>query len=188
MRKIMMRLGIYMGSFNPPHQGHIDVINYLLKHHYIDNVLVIPTLNYWNKNNLVDVKHRINMLKYFENDHIKIDTKNNKYIFTSELMKILKEEYPNTELYLIIGADNLINFDKWKNYQELLQYKIIVMNRDNINIKPYLEKIGGTNFIIINDYPFINISSSAIRDNLNSEYLDSKVLTYIQKNKLYTKK
>lgn len=178
------RLGIYMGSFNPPHKGHLKVINYLLRHNYVDKILVIPTLNYWDKNDLVDVNDRINMLKYFENDKIKIDNKYNKYIYTSELVKELAKEY-DQELYLIIGADNIIHFDKWKNYQELLKYKIIVMNRDNIDIDKYIKKYKSNNFISVSDYDYLKISSSELRDKLNKKYLDERVLKYIEEHNLY---
>ena len=179
-----MRLGIYIGSFNPPHKGHIDVVNYLLTNNYIDKVLVVPTLAYWDKDNLAPIIDRINMLKYFENDKIKIDQEHNKYAYTYQLMRALKKNYDD-ELYLIIGADNIIEFDKWKEYQELLKYKIIVMNRDNIDINSYIEKYHSNNFIVVNDYKYIDISSSEIRNNLDSKYLDSKVLKYIKDNNLY---
>lgn len=179
-----MRLGIYIGSFNPVHKGHIDVVNYLLTNNYIDKVLIVPTLAYWDKDNLAPIIDRINMLKYFENDKIKIDQEHNKYAYTYQLMRALKKNYDD-ELYLIIGADNIIEFDKWKEYQELLKYKIIVMNRDNIDINSYIEKYHSNNFIVVNDYKYIDISSSEIRNNLDSKYLDSKVLKYIKDNYLY---
>ena len=179
-----MKLGIYMGSFNPVHLGHIKVINYLLENKYVDKVLVVPTLNYWNKQDLVDINDRINMLKFFENDVIKIDTHNNQYIYTYDLIKKLEKEYSSDELYLIIGADNVIDFNKWKNYKELLKYKIIVMNRNNIDVSKYLNKLEG-NFIVINDYPFIDVSSSEVRNNIDNEYLDNRVRSYIKKKHLY---
>jgi len=180
-----MKLGVYMGSFNPPHKGHIKVVNYLLEQKLIDKVLIVPTLNYWDKNDLVDIKDRINMLKIFENERIIIDSTNNKYIYTCDLVNKLKSSYPADELYLIIGADNLKEFHKWKNYQELLKEKIIVMNRDNININEYVNKLGRNSFIILNDFPSINISSTEIRNNINNKYLDKRVLSYIKKNHLY---
>ena len=181
-----MRLGVYVGSFNPVHIGHIDVVNYLIKEKYVDKVLIAPTLNYWNKFNLIDIKHRINMLKIFENEDIKIDTKNNKYIYTYELLNILSKECDD-ELYLIMGADNIIEFDKWKNYKELLKYKIIVVNRNNIDINKYIKKYNTNNFIVINDYKYIDISSTELRENLNNKYIDKKVLDYIKKNNLFRK-
>lgn len=183
-----MKIGVYVGSFNPPHIGHIDIANYLINSKTLDKVLIVPTLNYWNKNNLVDINHRINMLKFFETDDIKIDSKHNKYIYTYELFRVLSKEYMCDELYLIIGADNIINFDKWKNYEELLNYKIIIIDRDNIDAKKYIQKYNSNNFIVIDDYKSIDISSSKIRDNLNGEYLDKRVYEYILKNNLYERR
>ena len=181
-----MRLGIYVGSFNPVHIGHIDVVNYLINKKYVDKVLIVPTLNYWNKFNLIDIKHRINMLKLYENENIKIDTKNNKYIYTYELLNKLNKEYDD-ELYLIMGADNIIEFDKWKNYKEILNYKIIIVNRDNIDIEKYIKKYNTNNFIVVSNYKYIDISSTEIRNNLNSKYLDERVRDYINKNELFRK-
>ena len=89
------------------------------------------------------------------------------------------------ELYLIMGADNIISFDKWKNYQELLKYKIIVMNRDNVDIDSYIKKYKSDNFIVVNDYKFIDVSSSEIRKNLDNKYIDERVLKYIKEKGLY---
>ncbi len=181
-----MRLGVYIGSFNPVHNGHIKLVNYLLDNQVVDKVLIVSTTGYWDKTNLVDIKKRIDMLKFFESDNIIIDQKHNNIKYTYELMRELTSEYDD-ELYLIIGADNIINFDKWKNYEELLNYKIIVMNRNNIDIDSYIKKYNTPNFIVINDFPFLDISSTEIRNNLDNEYLDKRVLEYIRKNNLYEK-
>ena len=176
-----MRIGIYIGSFNPPHLGHKKVIDYLLDNHYVENILIIPTENYWNKTKLVDIKDRINMLKYYENDKVKVDTTHNKYIYTYELLNILKKEYKEDELYLIIGSDNLNELHKWKNIEELLKNNIIVLKRKKI-IKN--NKIDDRNFIYIDNYPFIDISSTEIRKG-NYKYLDNNIKDYIIKNNLY---
>ena len=98
-------------------------------------------------------------------------------------MKVLEKEY-NDELYLILGADNIVDFTKWKDYEELLKYNIIVLARDNIDITTYTSKLDG-NFIVVDDYPFINISSTKIRNGNSDDYLDAKVLKYIKENNLY---
>ena len=183
-----MNLGIYIGSFNPPHLGHINVISYLLVNNYVDRVLIVPTGVYWNKQDLVDIKERINMLKLYENDNIIVDEEHNNIKYTYLLMRELTKLYGEYELYLILGADNIRDFDKWKNYQELFNYKIIIMNRDNINIYKYLDKYNSNNFIVINDYQFLPISSSIVRNNLDSQYLSPKVLKYIKEHHLYEKK
>jgi len=181
-----MRLGIFIGSFNPVHEGHIKIVNYLIDNNYVDKVLIIPSINYWNKQNLIELKHRINMLKFFESNNIKVDDKHNNYQYTYQLLRALKEEY-NDELYLIIGADNAINLDKWEHIQELLTYKIIVLNRDNIDIKKYINKFNSNNFIVIPNFPFIDTSSTEIRHG-NYTYLNNKVKQYILKHNLYKDK
>ena len=180
-----MKLGIYIGSFNPPHKGHINVVNYLLRKQIIDKILIVPTKEYWNKQNLAPLQDRINMLKFFETEDIIIDAEHNEYEYTYELMRVLKEKHPDSELHLIIGADNIINFHKWKNYEELLQYKIIIMNRGNIDIDKYIINYPNANFIVLKDFKNLDISSTEIRNNLNDRYLNKKVLQYIKKNKLY---
>jgi len=180
-----MKLGIYIGSFNPPHKGHIYVVNYLINENIVDKILIVPTNNYWDKQDLIDIRDRINMLKYYENSKIIIDTVNNNYPYTYELMRELKKLYHDDILYLIIGADNIVNFHKWKNYRELLQYNIIIMNRDNIDINKYLKKYSSAHFIILKDFNPINISSTVIRNQIDNEFLDEKVIQYIKKHHLY---
>lgn len=181
-----MKIGIFIGSFNPPHLGHLDIINYLLNKKYVDKILIVPTKNYWNKTNLIDINKRIAMLKFYENDNIKVDTSNNNYQYTYQLMRKLKKEYSHDELYLIIGADNIINFKKWKNYEELLTYNIIIMTRNNIDILKYTSHLTGK-FTVVNDYNFTDISSTKIRNNvfLNKKYLQKDIYHYIIENKLY---
>lgn len=126
------------------------------------------------------------MLKFYENDNIKVDTSNNNYQYTYQLMRKLKKEYSHDELYLIIGADNIINFKKWKNYEELLTYNIIIMTRNNIDILKYTSHLTGK-FTVVNDYNFTDISSTKIRNNvfLNKKYLQEDIYHYIIENKLY---
>ena len=180
-----MRLGVYIGSFNPVHNGHIKLVNYLLDNNYVDKVLIVTTNGYWDKTNLVDVNDRINMLKFFQNDNIIIDETHNDIEYTYELMRSLSNDYKNDDLYLIIGADNIINFNKWKNYEELLKYKIIIMNRDNIDIKSYTDTYKDSNFIIVSNFDYLDVSSTKIRNDLSNEYLDNKVFNYIKMHNLY---
>lgn len=190
-----MKIGVYVGSFNPPHKGHIKIVNHLINNKYLDKIIIIPTGNYWDKNNLVDIMHRINMLKFYEKENIIIDDKNNNLEYTYQVLEELSKEYEKENLYLIIGADNIINFDKWKNYKELLNYNLIILNRDNINIITYLEKLNKKEkYQIINDLESINISSTLIRNkiknndysNLN-KYIDEDILSYIKNINLYQK-
>ena len=98
-----MKIGVFVGSFNPVHNGHIHVVNYLLEHNIVDKVLIIPTLSYWDKNNLAPLLDRINMLKFFENDKIIIDEVHMYNQFTYQVMDSLEKDYPNDEFNLEEG-------------------------------------------------------------------------------------
>ncbi len=180
-----MKLGVYVGSFNPPHKGHLKVANYLLNNKIVDKVIMMATPGYWDKKNINSVKIREEMLKLLQTDNIIVDTIHNKKEYTYEVLRDLKKYYKRDELYLIIGSDNLEKFHLWKNIDELLNYHIIVLKRGKTDIEKYISKFNTNNFIIINKFPFVNISSTEIRNHLDSKYLDKRVFKYIKENHLY---
>lgn len=189
-----MKLGVYVGSFNPVHKGHISVVNYLINKCYVDKIIMIPTGCYWNKTDLLDINDRINMLKFYKTDKIIVDDKLWKYQYTYQVLDVLHEEYPSDILYLIMGADNIINFHLWKNYQDIINNnKILVLPRNGININKYLNKfISDDNFIVVDKFDEMNISSSNIRDKIKNKLydeldniIDDKVLEYAVHNGLY---
>lgn len=187
-----MKIGVYVGSFNPVHKGHIKIVNHLLKE-YLDKVIIMPTGNYWDKNDLINVEDRVNMLKFYENDRIIIEKENNDLPYTYLVMKYLKGKYPDNELYLIIGADNIISFDKWENYKELLEYNMVIVGRNDINIEEYLNKLEKEDkYLIVEDLRNIDISSTMVRNLIKAnnfesakELLDKPVLEYIIENNLW---
>ena len=182
-----MKIGVYVGSFNPVHKGHLNIANMLIKKKFIDRVIFIPTGNYWNKQNLLDLNHRINMLKLFENDVIIVDTEYNNCKYTYQILNAYSKYYDKKDIYLIIGADQLPKFHLWKNIDKILKFKILVINRNNIDTRKYINKFKNNNFIVVDDIKQINISSTEIRNNKDcrKKFLDEKVLDYINKYKLY---
>ena len=180
-----MKLGIFIGSFNPIHIGHIKVMDYLISNNYVDKIVIVPTGSYWDKKIDVSLEDRLNMIKLLQKDYLIVEDQLNNTLYTYELLNKLQIKYPNDKLYLVISADNIISFDQWNNYQEILKYKIIVLNRDNINIKEYTNRFNCDNFIIVQEFNFIDISSTQIRDNVDNKYLDNNVFEYIKARKLY---
>ena len=185
-----MKIGIFVGSFNPVHKGHIKIINHLIQSKYLDKVIIIPTGNYWNKQNIININDRINMLKYYKTNDIIIDNKLNDLTYTYEIMNELKQNYE--DLNLIIGADNLIDFDKWKNFKELLRYNLIIINREDVDVSYYLEKHNIKKYTIVNDLPKLDVSSTLVRNLIKEDkyeelnkYLDEDVIEYIKEKKLY---
>lgn len=176
-----MRIGVFVGSFDPVHNGHTNVMNYLVDKKVVDKVLVIATGNYWDKQNITDLNIRLQMLDLIKNNNILIDKKHNKLEYTYQILNALKEENPNDEFYLVIGADNANTLYKWKCYDEIIKNGIIVVGRDDIKINLDLPKL-----IVINKN-FGNISSTKIRKYTDDykEYLNKNVYEYIKKNGLY---
>lgn len=186
------RVGVFVGTFDPVHKGHTHIMKYLLQYNIVDKIIMVPTGDYWNKSPIASLDDRIQMCKFLENRKIKVSTNLNKYEYTYQVLKELEKVYPMDYLFLIMGADNIIHFDKWKNVKDLLEYNIIVVNRDNIDITEYTHKFNKKdNFIIIDNFDFIPVSSTYIRANIETEdtkeYLDEKVYSYIKENRLYKK-
>lgn len=187
-----MKIGVYVGSFNPVHKGHIKIVNHLIKNKYVDKVLVIPTGNYWDKNDLISIKDRINMLKMYQNENIIIDEKHNNITYTSLIFDDLEKD---DNIYsLIIGADNIVNFNKWRDYKSLLKHELIIINRSDIDVKYYINKYKVAKYKIVYDLPILDVSSTMIRNMIknnklskNNRYIDNFVLEYIKEKDLYNK-
>lgn len=186
-----MRIGVYVGSFNPVHVVHKNIMDYLINNSFVDKIIVIATGDYWDKSVVVSLDDRINMLKFLESKYIIVDNNLNNYEYTYEILDKLKKDYSMDEFYLIIGEDNLLKFHLWKNVNKILLNKVIVVKRDALNyeevINNFVEK---DNFIFVDMNNLVDVSSSIIREKIKksesvSEYLDSSVLKYIVDNNLY---
>lgn len=186
-----MNLGLYVGSFNPVHKDHIRVARGLIKKQIVDKVLFVPTKNYWDKKDLIDIKHRIKMLKLYETEKLIIDEKRNHFDYTYQIIDDLKKENKNLKIFLIIGADNVLKFHLWKKVQAILKNKVIIVGRDDLDVKPYIKKFKESKqFILIDDLKTKNIASTLIREQIKKkvllkDLLDQKVINYIKKEKLY---
>lgn len=195
-----MKIGIFGGSFNPPHKMHKNIAKYLIEEHYVDKVIFVPTgSKYKYKDNLLPDEIRLKMLEIMleDEDHMEVSSYELKdeVIYTYDTLKHFKEENPIDEIYFICGTDNLTYVDKWKNGAYLLQnQKFLVINRKTDNIDEILTRFKAYkhNFIIAN-LKEDEISSTIIREGLANEdkdvikYLDKKVYDYIKENKMYHK-
>lgn len=188
-----MKIGVYVGSFNPVHKAHQDVVSHLISNGYLDKVIVVPTGNYWDKQDIISLSDRVNMLNIVFNNNVEVNEKLGLYQYTYQIMNELKCIYPNDSLYLIIGADNVNNFYKWKNVNDVLNNYVLVIPRDGIDVNLYIDKYNlKDRFIIVKDFNMKDISSTFIRDSIKLENLDlikdiidDKVIKYIVINDLY---
>lgn len=204
----MSPIGIYGGTFDPIHTGHLIIADQTREILGLNKVVFLPNGNPPHKKATKSNKfHRLNMIKIaiednpcFEVSDIEIKREEPSYTYNTVLE--LKEIY-NDELYFIIGADSLINLHKWYNYQELIKLcKFVVLPRvlenleTNKNPSDFLKdwiinvlKSDIERFIII-DFPMLEISSTIIRNNISNKksikyILPEKVIKYIYEENLY---
>lgn len=120
-----MRIGIFGGSFNPPHKMHYNIGKELIRMGYIDKVIYVPTgSKYIYKDNLVDDSDRYNMLSIMIEDDERFIVSDfelrNRNVYTYETLDYFQKTYPNDEIYFILGTDNLSYIDQWEKGEELL--------------------------------------------------------------------
>lgn len=197
-----MRIGIFGGSFNPPHKMHLKIAQELLNKEYIDKVIFVPTgSKYKYKNNLVQDKHRLKMLKIMTKNDKRLLVSNyefkDKVVYTYETLAYFQDKYKKDELYFICGADNLSYIDEWKNGLEILKnYKILVIDRKSNDVNKILKRFSAyRKNIILTSVALCEISSTNIRALISSEQVDElvklvdkNVLEYMIKKNLYRNK
>lgn len=192
-----MRIGIFGGSFNPPHKMHFEMGLELLNNNYIDKIIYVPTgSKYEYKNNLVADYHRLNMLKLMVFNDCRFIVSDyelkDEVVYTYQTLDYFKRIYPFDEIYFICGADNLSYIDKWQRGIDILEnYKILVIKRLGENVSELLEKFKKyKSNIVITDIKPNELSSTFIRNRIKhyekvEEYLNEDVLKYIKENRLY---
>lgn len=197
-----MKIGIFGGSFNPPHKMHKKIAKVLIKKGYVDKVIFVPTgMKYEYKTNLLSNEKRVDMLSLMiekeKNMSISKYELQKRPIYTYETLKHFKKRYKDDEIYFICGTDNLSYIDKWKNGKDILKnYKLLVIKRETDEIETLLEKYKQyRQNIIVTKVKEKTISSTKIRtylkqnNNLKARlYIDKKVYKYIKENHLYEEK
>ena len=192
-----MKIGIFGGSFNPPHKMHKKIALELIKKHYVDKVIFVPTGNkYKYKNNLLSDNIRLEMLKLMCIDNEKLEVSDyelkEQVVYTYETLDYFKNKYKDDEIYFICGTDNLSYIDKWKKGEYILSNnKILVIKRNTDDINTLLNKYKDyKDNIIVTDIKENEISSTKIREMIYNNkrvgnYLDKSVDLYIRDNNLY---
>lgn len=183
----MKKIGVYCGSFNPVHNGHIAIASACIEEGLVDEVLIVATGAYWEKNDFYPLKDRIAMLKLAAKEGILIDETHNEIPYTCMIFKKLQEENKDAKYSLIIGADNLPRLREWKNYEFLLQFDFIILPRGDIergDVDAIMKDLHKENYVILNRER-IDISSTYIREHLNDheaikDMIDEKVYAYLK--------
>ena len=194
----MKEVGLFFGTFNPFHNGHLFMADYCLNQCDFNEVwLVISPQNPLKKNlEILDIYERIKIIEKSISNKNKIkicvdELKLPKPNYTISTLRFLKKIYPKNKFKIILGEDNLHSFKKWKNSTDILDNFSIYVYPRNKKINSS-DSIIHDNLKILRTAPKIDISSTNIRDYLSKgadvkKYLPAKSLEYIIKNKFFTK-
>lgn len=198
----MSKIGIFGGTFNPIHNGHINLLNQMINSLNLDKAIVIPTNLPPHKkvSNLSNFDDRFNMCKLAFNNYKNVEVSDIEHkisgaSYTFNTLSYLKDKYSGDSLYLIIGSDMALDFNSWYKYKDILQMvKVVTAARDKTEYKRLKEDINiiknNIEVLKIDEY---NISSTAIRimvsQNIDcKKFLHDKVNNYIIDNGLYSGK
>ncbi len=192
----MKKTGLFFGSFNPIHVGHMVLANYMLSFTDLDEVwfVISPHNPLKDKQSLLAQNHRLYMVKLATENHPKfkasdVEFKLSQPSYTIHTLTHLKEKYPKKSFHLIMGMDNLENFPKWKNYEQILNnHCIYVYPRQNNTAGNLLKHPN----VIITQAPVIEISSSFIRKAIADKkdvscFMPEKVAAYVSEMNFYKK-
>lgn len=197
-----MKIGIYGGTFNPIHNGHIYILKEFAKRLNFDKIIVIPTAIPPHKiaKNLVSSEHRYNMCSVALQDELfnfevsKIEIQRMSKSYSVDTLRELKEIYPNDELFFIMGEDMFLTINHWYKPEEIFKMATICASQRSLD--GYNKMIEHGNELrktqkdfkfIVENIPYMEVSSTEIRENLNKmkELVPKNVVNYILENKLY---
>ena len=197
-----MRIGLYGGTFDPIHTGHLIVIENAINYMNLDKVIILPSSNPPHKKHKkkTPTNIRVEMVAEAIKDNDKIilstyESTDHTVRYTHETIRYFKKYFPEDEIFYILGEDSFLTIDTWRNYEDILDENIIVFTRSNIDFNSELvKKVGiikkdNPNIFLINNLN-INISSTLIRglvkDEKSIKYLVSDGVKYIiEKRGLY---
>jgi nicotinate-nucleotide adenylyltransferase len=194
----MKKIGLYFGTFNPIHVGHLIIANHMAEYSDLDEIwmVVTPHNPFKKKSSLLDNHHRLEMV-YLATQHFdKIQPSDIEFRlpqpnYTINTLAHISEKYPKYEFSIIMGEDNLKGFHKWKNYESILQdYNVYVYPRisegrveHQFHKHPKIHRV---------DAPIVQISSTAVRKGIKENknvrpLISSGVWKYIDDMGFYKK-
>jgi len=190
-----MNIALYFGSFNPVHLGHTKLAEHLIKKRLVDEVwfVVSPCNPLKEQKDLINEYLRLDMLMLAIRDQKNFKASDIEFTmpvpsYTIDTLQKFSSEYPELNFSLMIGSDNALVFDKWKNYNDILnKFSIFVYPRNGYdfnkveNIYPQMKLL---------NTPYYDISSTQIREAISKKkdithWLDPDVYLFIIENNLY---
>lgn len=192
-----MRIGIFGGSFNPIHSGHAIIAHHIITSGVVDRLwLMVSPVNPLKVDKEQQVKDtdRLRMVEMVSRPMEGVETSAFEFTmpkpsYTIDTLNALQEKFPDDEFYLVIGADNWVVFDRWRNSEEILaKYHLLVYPRLGYDVV-IPEELRDRMTLV--DAPIIELSSTVVRERLAKGlsvryYVPDEVLGYIERNHLYT--
>lgn len=197
------RIGILGGTFDPPQMGHLILAEYSRETLNMDHILFVPVADHPVKGGEIrlPIKHRLAMMKLAiqDNEHFSISTVDidrEGPHYSADTVRIIRGQYPQAELFFVMGGDNLSTLPTWKRVQDLYRCcRLAVMKRadENITLAMHDDVLPGLSAKVdIVDVPMLSVWLSStyiterLRNNLSVRYLvPDSVLEYIAANQLY---
>lgn len=198
------KIGLFGGTFNPIHNGHIHIAHAFMQQIHLDNLIFIPAGEpYHKKSTEVSALQRLAMVKlataefpYFSVSDCDITRQGNTYTF--DTIKIFKKKFPHSQLWWLLGSDSLEKLHTWYRWQDLVQYiHIAVAMRAGHSLKniskqlyTWLHESLDNGRVVILQTPLLDISSTTVRqmaqmqENID-QFVPIQVVNYIKQNNLY---
>lgn len=194
-KPLKKRIGIYSGSFNPIHIGHQKLAEYIVENKFVDEVwfVVSPCNPLKNQSALVDEYIRLDMLMLAIQSQLNFKASDIEFSmpipsYTIDTLHVLSSQFQEFEFCLIIGSDNALVFDQWKDYEQILnEYQVLVYPRRGFDFDEVSELYPQMQLL---NSPFYEIASSQIRKSVAnkkdvSQWLHPSVYQFIIDNNLY---
>jgi nicotinate-nucleotide adenylyltransferase len=192
-----MNIGLYFGSFNPIHIGHLIIANHVLNETSINKIwfIVSPQNPFKESKTLLNEFDRLHLVRLATQDDNRIRCSDiefnlSKPSYTSNTLAFLSEKYPEHQFSIIMGSDSYQNLGKWKNYKAIINnYPVYVYKREGYEIKKTFDKEEAVTL----NAPIIQISASQIREHIKSaksiRYLVPEIVREeIESRKFYKQK
>lgn len=189
-----MKIGIYGGSFDPPHFGHKNIAEFVIKKLGLDKLFIVPVgIASHGKPALILGEYRMKMceltfgeIEKAEVSPVEINMNSISYTFKT-LETLIEENGSEHEYFEIIGEDSAAYFDKWREYKKILELSTVVV----LKRKGFISAINSKKMMIV-DNPYFNVSSTEIKDKIKngedvSLFLTKETIEFIKEKKLYMK-
>ncbi|HEY6160950.1 MAG TPA: nicotinate (nicotinamide) nucleotide adenylyltransferase [Bacteroidia bacterium] len=189
-----MKIGLFFGSFNPIHKGHLAVAGYMLKHTGLDRVwfVVSPQNPFKKKEDLLSDKERLKLVRMAIKGKKKLRASDVEFglpqpSFTINTLTALRKKFPTYEFSIIMGTDNLQGFGKWKAHGKILRvHRIYVYPRAG----GHAGKWADHPHVIITRAPLMECSATSIREmikqgKMSGKFIPPSVAAYIRKKGFY---